>query len=48
MFEVHPELGFYQLNGDVPLRRPKHTVAGPEERLNHRPKQIDVPGSTPA
>lgn len=33
VYEVHPELGFYQLNGDVPLRYGKRTAAGIEERL---------------
>ena len=33
VFEVHPELGFHQLNGDAPLRRGKRTRAGIEERL---------------
>ena len=33
VFEVHPELGFHQLNGDAPLRRSKRTRAGIEERM---------------
>jgi predicted RNase H-like nuclease len=33
VYEVHPELGFYQLNDDVPLRYGKRTRAGTEERL---------------
>jgi predicted RNase H-like nuclease len=33
VYEVHPELGFYQLNGDRPMRYPKATVAGIEERM---------------
>ena len=33
VFEVHPELGFYQLNDDVPLRYGKRTMAGTAERL---------------
>jgi predicted RNase H-like nuclease len=33
VFEVHPELGFYQLNDDQPLRYGKRTEAGIEERL---------------
>jgi predicted RNase H-like nuclease len=32
VFEVHPELSFYQLNDDRPVRFPKHTQAGIEER----------------
>jgi predicted RNase H-like nuclease len=32
VFEVHPELSFFQLNGDVPLRWSKKTEAGQEER----------------
>lgn len=34
VFEVHPELGFYQLNEDTPLRYAKRTHLGVEERLN--------------
>jgi predicted RNase H-like nuclease len=33
IFEVHPELGFYQLNDDVPLRYGKRTALGIEERV---------------
>jgi predicted RNase H-like nuclease len=33
VFEVHPELGFYQLNNDTPLRYGKRTEEGIEERL---------------
>ena len=33
IFEVHPELSFYQLNDDVPLRYGKRTRLGIEERL---------------
>jgi predicted RNase H-like nuclease len=33
VFEVHPELGFYQLNGDQPLKHRKATAAGIEERV---------------
>ncbi|HUZ43511.1 MAG TPA: DUF429 domain-containing protein [Acidimicrobiales bacterium] len=33
VFEVHPELSFFQLNGEAPLRYPKHTRAGREERV---------------
>ena len=32
VYEVHPELSFYQLNGDVPLRWSKRTEAGRDER----------------
>jgi predicted RNase H-like nuclease len=32
VFEVHPELSFFQLNGDVPLRWSKKFEAGLEER----------------
>ena len=32
VFEVHPELGFYQLNDDTPLRFGKHTALGLKER----------------
>ena len=34
VFEVHPELGFFQLNDDVPLRYGKRTRMGIEERLS--------------
>lgn len=32
VFEVHPELSFYQLGDDTPVRYPKNTRAGREER----------------
>jgi predicted RNase H-like nuclease len=32
VFEVHPELSFFQLNGDVPLRWSKKFEAGQDER----------------
>ena len=32
VFEVHPELSFFQLNEDAPVRYSKHTRAGQEER----------------
>lgn len=32
VFEVHPEMSFFQLGGDRPLRYPKRTKAGIEER----------------
>ena len=32
VFEVHPELSFFQLNGDAPVRYSKHTQAGKAER----------------
>jgi predicted RNase H-like nuclease len=32
IFEVHPELSFFQLNEDQPLRYSKHRRAGVEER----------------
>jgi predicted RNase H-like nuclease len=34
LFEVHPELTFYQLNEDRPLRYSKRTKAGTQEREN--------------
>ena len=55
--EVHPELSFYQLNEDTPVRFSKHTQAGREERralLDGRmpgvERIIDAPvqGATPA
>jgi predicted RNase H-like nuclease len=33
VFEVHPELGFFQLNEDAPLRYGKRTHLGIDERL---------------
>ena len=33
VFEFHPELSFYQLKGDRPLRHRKRTVAGVKERM---------------
>jgi len=32
VFEVHPELSFFQLNGDAPVRFSKRTQAGQSER----------------
>lgn len=32
VYEVNPELGFYELNAGVPMRWSKHTRAGEEER----------------
>ncbi len=32
VFEVHSDLSFYQLNGDVPLQWPKHSEKGMKER----------------
>jgi predicted RNase H-like nuclease len=32
VFEVHPELSFYQLNDDQPMKHSKHTEAGVAER----------------
>jgi predicted RNase H-like nuclease len=55
--EVHPELSFFQLNEDTPVRFSKHTQAGREERrallVGHVPgveRIIDerVAGATPA
>jgi predicted RNase H-like nuclease len=57
VFEVHPELSFFQLNGDAPVRFPKHTERGTEERrtllADHLPgveRVVDatVPGVSPA
>ncbi len=44
VFEVHPELSFYQLNEDVPLTFSKHSVTGRNERrkiLEHRFPSVD-------
>jgi predicted RNase H-like nuclease len=43
VFEVHPELSFFQINGDVPLRWSKKFEAGMEERIALLKKR--VPGS---
>jgi predicted RNase H-like nuclease len=43
VFEAHPELSFYQLNGDVPLRWSKKLEAGWEERAELLKKR--VPGA---
>jgi predicted RNase H-like nuclease len=43
VFEVHPELSFFQINGDMPLRWSKKTEAGFEERSALVKKR--VPGS---
>jgi predicted RNase H-like nuclease len=43
VFEVHPELSFYQINEDVPLRWSKKFEAGSEERCALLRKR--VPGS---
>ena len=32
VFEVHPELSFFQLNGDVPMQHAKETPEGVQER----------------
>lgn len=32
VYEAHPELSFYVINGDQPLRFPKHSEEGAEER----------------
>ena len=41
VFEVHPELGFYQLNADTPLGSGKHTRAGLEERISLLAERIN-------
>jgi predicted RNase H-like nuclease len=57
IFEVHPELSFFQLNGDKPVRFSKHTGAGRDERralLDGRMPGVEriidvrVPGATSA
>jgi predicted RNase H-like nuclease len=40
VYEVHPELSFYQLNGDAPLRWSKKTEAGWNERRELLNKRI--------
>lgn len=34
LFEVHPELSFFQLNDDVPLQHSKRTPEGMAERIS--------------
>jgi predicted RNase H-like nuclease len=34
VYEVHPELSFFQLNGDVACRAPKRTLTGQGERAD--------------
>jgi predicted RNase H-like nuclease len=57
IFEVHPELSFFQLNEDRPVRFSKHTLAGRQERrslLDGRMPGVEriiderVPGASPA
>ena len=57
VFEAHPELSFYQLNGDRPLRYPKRFAAGRQERRELLVSKIPgvdrildarVPGAKPA
>lgn len=40
VFEVHPELSFYQLGENTPLRYSKHTQAGMEERRERLMKRV--------
>jgi predicted RNase H-like nuclease len=40
VYEVHPELSFFQINGDVPLRWSKKTEAGVEERAALLQKRV--------
>jgi predicted RNase H-like nuclease len=45
VFEVHPELSFYQLNDDTPMQHSKHTEEGVAERralVEARIQGIDV------
>ena len=42
VFEVHPELSFYQLNDDKPMKHSKHTEAGVDER--RRLVEARIPG----
>ena len=44
IFEVHSDLSFYQLNGDVPLRWSKHSEKGMQERRGLLEEK--VPGVT--
>jgi predicted RNase H-like nuclease len=40
VYEVHPELSFFQLNEDTPLRYSKRSQAGQEERRQLLAKKI--------
>ena len=40
VFEVHPELGFHQINEDEPLQHPKHTLKGIAERRSILEKRM--------
>jgi predicted RNase H-like nuclease len=42
VFEVHPELSFYQLNGDQPLEHTKRSAQGRQER--HTLLEARIPG----
>jgi len=44
IYEAHPELSFYQLNGDVPLRWSKKFQAGREERRLLLGKRVQAVG----
>ena len=55
VFEVHSDLSFYQLNGDVPLRWSKHSEKGRQERRALLEEKVpgalriidaEVPGAT--
>ncbi len=41
VFEVHPELSFFQLNDDHPVRYSKHLSAGREERRRLLAARLD-------
>ena len=41
VFETHPELGFYQINEDAPLRFGKRTQAGTTERIDLLTERIN-------
>ncbi len=46
VFEVHPELSFYQLNEDSPLHHGKHTHRGVNERRSLLERRIPGIGAT--
>jgi predicted RNase H-like nuclease len=57
VYEVHSELSFYELNGGLPMKHPKHTEAGRQERRElleaklpgvERILDAELPGASPA
>ena len=57
IYEVHSDLSFYQLNGDMPLQWSKHSEKGRQERRTLLEERVpgvtrildaEVPGATPS